>query len=64
MDGSFYTCVMVAQYEEYFVRLNVHMSPDTMTFQDLERVLWAVDERMAYCLNKPLPTAPAGTATP
>jgi len=57
MDGNFHTCVVVAQYEEYFVLLNVHMSPEAMTFQDLERLLRAIDERMAKCLDKPLPTA-------
>lgn len=59
-----YLCKMIAQYEEYYVELIVHVTPDTMTFQLLERVLRAIDERMAQCLGKALPTTPFGTATP
>lgn len=51
-----YRCTMIAQYEEYYMFLHVHMSPESMTFQDLECVLRAIDERMARCLGKPLPT--------
>jgi len=43
-------CNMIGQYEEYFVRFNSHISPDFMTYADLERVLKAIDERMALYL--------------
>jgi len=51
--GSHYSvsmCNMIGQYEEYFVRFNSHISPDFMTYADLERVLKAIDERMALYL--------------
>lgn len=43
-------CRAIWQYEEHFVRFNTHMSPDSMTYSDLERVLRAIDERMALYL--------------
>ncbi len=45
-------CNGIAQYEEYFVRFNVHMHQEFMTYQDLERVLRAMDERMVQYLGK------------
>jgi hypothetical protein len=45
-------CIVTAQYEEYLIRFNVHMHPEFMTYQDLERVLRAIDERMARNLGK------------
>lgn len=51
-----YMCKMIAQYEEYYVVFVAHMNPKGMTFDTLERVLRAIDERMAKCLGKPLPT--------
>jgi hypothetical protein len=45
-------CNGIAQYEEYFIRFNVHMHPEYMTYQDLERVLRAMDERMVQYLGK------------
>jgi len=54
LEHGIYMCTMIAQYEEYYIFFNAHMSPDAMTFQDLERVLLAIDERMAKCLGKPL----------
>lgn len=47
-------CIMIAQYEEYFVLVTAHMSEDGMTYADFERVLRAVDEKMSACLGKPL----------
>ncbi len=47
-------CIMVAQYEEYFVLVTSHMSEDGMTYADFQRVLRAVDEKMSACLGKPL----------
>jgi len=41
---------MIGQYDEYFVIFNTYMSPDFMTYEDLERVLRAIDERMAHYL--------------
>lgn len=61
VDGGIYMCIMIAQYEEYYVLFVAHMSPDAMTFDALERVLRAIDERMARCLGKPLSTPQAGS---
>lgn len=55
---------MIAQYEEYYVELVVHVTPQTVTFEVLERVLRAIDERMARCLGKILSAVPTGAATP
>lgn len=63
IDHGDNTCIAIAQYEEYFTLLHADMPPEIMTFQDLERVLRTVDERMAQCLGKPFPTAPVGVAT-
>ncbi len=46
------TCQAVGQYEEYLVRFHTDMSPDYMTFAHLERILVAIDERMALYLAK------------
>ncbi len=56
-------CEMIAQYEEYYVFLTVYMSAESMTYRDLERVLRAIDERMAGCLHKQLPTRPVEAGT-
>lgn len=50
VHGSIPMCRMIGQYDEYFVIFNTHMSPDFMTYEDLERVLQAIDERMAHYL--------------
>lgn len=50
IEGSIQMCRAIWQYEEYFLRFNTHMSPDFMTYADLERVLKAIDERMASYL--------------
>lgn len=49
-SGNIPMCRVIARYEEYFVRLNVHMRPSFMTYADLESVLQAMDDRMAYYL--------------
>lgn len=49
-SGNIPMCRVIAQYEEYFVRLNVHMRPTFMTYADLESVLQAMDDRMTYYL--------------
>lgn len=50
-----YTCRMMAQYEEYYMLLDIPMHSG-MTLADLEHVFRAIDERMAECLGKPLPS--------
>lgn len=48
-------CHAVGQYEEYVVRFLVAMDPqgsDCMSFSDLERILSAIDERMASYLGR------------
>lgn len=44
-------CQAVAQYGRYVVRFHTYMSP-YMTFTDLERILAAIEERMAFYLEK------------
>lgn len=44
-------CRFLGQYEEYVIRFNTHMSPESMTYGDFERVLQAIDERMAQYLS-------------
>ena len=49
------TCQEVAQYEEYIVVFDVEMNPeyqDCLSFSDLERILVAIDDRMAFYLGK------------
>lgn len=63
IDHGIYMCIMVAQYEEYYIFFNAHMDEQTMTFSDLERALQAIDAKMANCLQKPLtPTTPTAVA--
>lgn len=44
-------CVAVAQYDEYVSVLVTNPSPGEMTLQDVERILVAIDERMAFYLG-------------
>ena len=44
------TCTAVAQYDEYISVFGAHMSH--MTLEDMERILVAIDERMALYLSK------------
>jgi hypothetical protein len=46
-------CHFIGQYEEYLVWFSTDMSPDYMTYEDLEHVLQAIDERMAQYLGDP-----------
>ena len=48
-------CQAVGRYDEYIVRFYTAMSDDYMTFTDLERILAAIDERMALYLEKDTP---------
>ena len=45
-------CKAVAQYHGYISALNSTLSPECMTLEDLERILVAIDERMAFYLGK------------
>jgi hypothetical protein len=45
-------CVAVAQYDEYVSVLVTHPSCDDVTLRDVERILIAIDERMAFYLGK------------
>jgi len=50
-------CQALGRYEEYMVRFLVHMDsepedPQCMSFADLERILVAIDERMAQYLGE------------
>lgn len=45
-------CVAVAQYDEYISVLVTHPTPDNITLGQVERLLMAIDERMAQYLGK------------
>jgi len=45
-------CRFIGQYDVYVVKFHTHMSPELMTYQDLERILLDIDRRMAECLHK------------
>jgi hypothetical protein len=47
-----WTCKAVAQYDEYISVFSTELSPDYMTLEDVERILVAIDERMALHLGK------------
>ncbi|MBC7264515.1 MAG: hypothetical protein H5T64_09220 [Chloroflexi bacterium] len=49
--GRFRSCSAVAQYGEYISVFRSKVSPEYMTLQDLERILKAIDERMAQHLK-------------
>ncbi|NIN68303.1 MAG: hypothetical protein GTO63_27065 [Anaerolineae bacterium] len=51
-DDSHQVCQAAAQYEEYVVVFLAHLSPDCMTFTELESILVAIDGRMAPYLGK------------
>jgi hypothetical protein len=51
-------CQALGQYEQYIVVFDAELDPDhpeCLTFTDLERILVAIDERMALCLGKGMP---------
>jgi len=48
-------CVARGQYDEFISVFSASIDPAYMTYADLERVLRAIDERMARALGKPLP---------
>jgi len=51
-DSGTRTCQAVGRFEEYIVTFLTPMSPNCMTFADLEGILAAIDERMAFYLGK------------
>ena len=50
INGLSEICKMMGQYDKYLVILSMHMTPDYMTYADLEKVLEAVDKKMADAL--------------
>lgn len=54
LDDGRQVCQAVGQYGRHMSRFRTFMNPDTMTFADLERILIAIDERMALHLGKEL----------
>lgn len=51
-------CEWSGRYEEYVVVFGSWIIPDRMSLQDMERVVRAIDTRMAQYLGKPYPDAP------
>ncbi len=49
-------CEWSARYEEYVVVFSSWLIPGYMSLEDMERVVRAIDARMATYLGKPLPT--------
>ena len=45
-------CTAVAQYDEYVSVFHTELAPQYMTLQDVERILLAIDERMAEYLGE------------
>lgn len=56
-EQRFKLCIAMGQYDKHLSTFAIWMSPDYMTFADLERILEAIDERMAHCTGQPFPTA-------
>ena len=50
--GRFWRCKAVAQYDEYISVFGTDLSLDYMTLADLQRILVALDERMALYLGE------------
>jgi hypothetical protein len=51
-DDGRQVCQAVGRYGRYMIRFHTFMNPETMTPSDLERVLVAIDERMALYLRQ------------
>ena len=49
------TCIAKARYDEFISVFSAELGSPYLTHADLERVLRAIDERMARALGKPLP---------
>jgi len=50
--GGYERCRFIAQYDVYLVEFHTYMSPEMMTYGDLEHVLQDIDRRMAACLGR------------
>jgi len=50
INGLSEICKMMGQYDKYLVILSMHMTPDYMTYADLEKILEAVDKKIADAL--------------
>ncbi len=50
--GRITLCGAMAQYDEYLSIFNAHIIPGYMSYEDLGRILKAIDERMAHYLDK------------
>jgi len=53
-DESAPVCEWVGQYGEYVVVFRTLIGPDGMSLDDMENVIWAIDQRLADHLEKPL----------
>ncbi len=51
---SLHVCQMIGQYDNYFVRFSMHMTPGVVGVAELTAMLRDIDTRMAGCLQKPL----------
>jgi len=51
MASGVETCQAIGQYGPYLIRFAADMSP-VLTYQDLDRMLQAIDEKAARCLGK------------
>ena len=45
-------CLFIAQYDVFLTEFHTYMSPEMMTYGDLEHVLQDIDRRMAQCLGR------------
>lgn len=45
-------CQLIAQYGVYLLRFHTYMSPEMMTFENLELILQDIDRRMSLCLGQ------------
>jgi len=53
IQGKVSMCRALARYDVFVIRFNTHMSPEFMTYTDLERVLQAIDDKMKQNQLKP-----------
>jgi hypothetical protein len=44
-------CQLIAQYGVYLLRFHIYMSPEMMTYDDLEHILQDIERRMAECFK-------------
>jgi hypothetical protein len=51
-------CDWIGNYDEYIVVFITKIIPSQMTFHDIERIVQAIDQKMAFYLKIPFPTLP------